>query len=57
MAAKPHETSVTSDFNQTWIFLSDFRNVSKYQVSSKSVQWNMSCMRQGGRTDGQTWRS
>jgi hypothetical protein len=54
MAAKPYETSVNSECNKTLIFLSDFRKVRKYQVSFKSVQWKLSCMRQGGWTDGRT---
>ena len=39
-------------FNQIWIFFTDFRKKLKYQISSKSVQWEPSCSR--GRTDGQT---
>jgi hypothetical protein len=28
-----------SDFNQTWIFFTDCRNILKYQIPWKSVQW------------------
>jgi hypothetical protein len=41
------------DFNETWIFWTDFgkKKNFKYQVLSKSVQWELSCSM---RTDGQT---
>jgi len=41
-----------SDFNETYIFSTDFRIVLRYQISWKSVRWEPSSMR----TDGQTWR-
>jgi hypothetical protein len=30
-------------FNQTWIFLTDFRTLHTYQISWQSVQWKPSC--------------
>jgi hypothetical protein len=38
-----------SGYNETWIFSMDCRRKFKYQVSSKSVQWEPSCSM---RTDG-----
>jgi len=41
-----------SDFNKTWIFKTDFRNILTYQISLKSVQWEPSCsMRADVQTD------
>jgi len=32
-----------SDFIETWILLTDFWKVLKYQFSGKSIQWEQSC--------------
>ena len=32
-----------SDFNETRIFLRDFRILHKYKISGKSLQWQPSC--------------
>ena len=32
-----------SDFNETRIFMKDFREKLKHQISSKPVQWEPSC--------------
>jgi hypothetical protein len=41
-----------SDFNETSISSTDFRNILKYKISWKSFQWKPSCcMRTNGQTD------
>jgi len=40
------------DFNQTWIFSTDFQKILKRQISWKSVQWGADCaVRTDERTD------
>jgi hypothetical protein len=45
------EPLLLSEFNQTWIFSTDFRKIPKYQISWKSIQRQPSC---SIRVDGQT---
>ena len=43
------------DFDETWIFWTDYRVELKYQISWKSTQWEPSCsLRAVGRAEGQT---
>jgi len=43
------------DFNQTWIFLTDFQKTIKYQMSSISVQWAPGCSMHTDRHRGRWW--
>ena len=40
-----------SDFNETWIFSTDFRKILSFQFYWKSMKWEQRCSM---RTDGQT---
>ena len=46
-----------SDFNKTWVFLTDFRQLLKKKIPWKSLKWKPSCcMRTDGQTNGRTYR-
>ena len=40
-----------SNFNETLIFLTDFQNILIYQISQKSIHWELSCSMQMDRHD------
>jgi hypothetical protein len=43
---------VLSDFNQTWIFVTDFWKILKCEISWKSIRWKLNCsMWMDGQTD------
>ena len=45
-------SSFFSDFNEKWLFWTDFRKTLKSRISWKSIQWDPSiCMRAEGPTD------
>ena len=42
----------SSDFNETWVFSTDFPRILKYQISWKTVKWEPNCCtRKEGQTD------
>ena len=49
-----HMSSSKAPVNETWILLTHFRKIIKYEMSWKSVQWNSSCSM---RREEQTRRS
>ena len=40
-----------SDFNETWIFLTDFRKMLRFHIWRKSVQWETELFHTDGHTD------
>jgi hypothetical protein len=46
------EAVILVECNETWIFWTEFREILKYQISWKSVEWEASC---SIRTDGVTF--
>jgi hypothetical protein len=49
-----HVLLFLSDFTETWMYLTDFQTLLKYQVSWQSVQWKPHSSMQ---MDRQTWQS
>jgi hypothetical protein len=49
------EPPIVSDFNETWLFLTEFRKLLKYKILRKYVHWEPSCsLRTNRHTDGRT---